>query len=340
MGTLILNCKDLKEQKIRSYRTCRDQYITKRVEKINEKEYTILDEYGNRIPYTKIPTTDGLVETRMSGSAQFNIDNLRDIIEDNGKNIIIVDLREEPHAFIKGDDYCYPISYYGIKNWHYKGLDWKEVEDEEHNFLDKLRNNDALTINFVKRKNDDKSAISESDTITFTNFNIISEREVVRNLLGVGYVRIAVTDHMKPENDDGDTIKIFFDSLPDSVHKHYHCAGGKGRTTTMMVINDMRVNHNNPNLSFEDFVVRQWLIGGANLFKISKIEWKKKVAEERLYFLRVYYRYIKETHNGDRIFFRTWLRFNGLCHDDCKVILDDKIVKRTSSLKSLRGKPR
>lgn len=300
-ATLIINRKTLHGVGLRNFRTCNDPYRPDRVAKILAgKKY-------------RIPSRAGLAETRISGSSQFDLEGL-ELIQfrisshhADSSNLVIVDLREEPHGYCMGSEHSYPVSWYSLKDWYSRGKNWKEVEDTETRLLCTIRKQETVTLHHVTAKDKDTGGIKASETIILQRPRVFSERELVAVQRHLGYVRIAITDHMKPEDDDGDDIRIFFDSLSRGTWKHYHCAAGKGRTTTLMVINDMMVNYEREELTFEDFLIRQYLLGGANLLRISKIPWKRDIARDRLIFLRRYFEYIRTTAHGDRVFFRTWL---------------------------------
>ena len=50
---------------------------------------------------------------------------------------------------------------------------------------------------------------------------------------------------------------------PDDIHLHFHCAAGKGRTTSFMVM--YQAMKNNSNLTLEQLLSYQYNIGGVNL---------------------------------------------------------------------------
>jgi len=76
-------------------------------------------------------------------------------------------------------------------------------------------------------------------------------------------LRITVTDHRSPLDDQVDLFVQSVKNLPKETWLHFHCRGGAGRTTTFMSMYDMM--HNAKNVSFEDIMKRQTLIGGSDL---------------------------------------------------------------------------
>jgi hypothetical protein len=73
--------------------------------------------------------------------------------------------------------------------------------------------------------------------------------------------------------------------------------------------------HNAREVSFEDIVTRQYLIGGSPLMEISQnreASWKKEMSEERLAFLRAFYEYAQSPQGYSQITWSQWQRIKGL----------------------------
>jgi hypothetical protein len=84
------------------------------------------------------------------------------------------------------------------------------------------------------------------------------ERDVV-GATGASYVRISVTDHARPLDDEVDRFILAVRALPENAWAHFHCEAGRGRTTTFMVLYDILRNANR--VSLEDIVRRQKILG-------------------------------------------------------------------------------
>lgn len=68
-----------------------------------------------------------------------------------------------------------------------------------------------------------------------------------------------------------------------------------------MVIYDMM--HNAKRVSLEDIILRQHLLGGANLFRqYDPLYWKYPLAKERELFIRKFYKYAVKNLDGFKIF--------------------------------------
>src|ERR1043166_4524010 len=81
-----------------------------------------------------------------------------------------------------------------------------------------------------------------------------TERYIVGGA-GASYVRITVTDHTRPLDDEVDRFVLAVRALPGNAWAHFHCEAGLWRTTTFMVLYDMLRNANR--VSLEDIVRRQ-----------------------------------------------------------------------------------
>ena len=67
------------------------------------------------------------------------------------------------------------------------------------------------------------------------------------------------------------------------------------------------------NVSLDDIVHRQWLLGGIDLLEVNtKVPWKKEYAEKRADFIRKFYRYSKENKDGFKTTWTAWLKENAL----------------------------
>ncbi|MFA6916702.1 MAG: hypothetical protein WC222_09930 [Parachlamydiales bacterium] len=229
-----------------------------------------------------VPSDAGLRKLRMSGSSQFSKDSLEVIlntVDKNKNNIYVVDLRQEIHGFVNG----HAISWYAKRNWGNVGMSSTEIENQQHQRLVDLFSQRIASF-FLDKK---------SDTLENIEVDRIENEETIAQGLGSHYRRFYVTDHTRPADKTVDEFISFVKKLPKNAWLHFHCKGGKGRTTTFMSMYDMI--HNAGNVSFEEIVLRQWFIGGINLFTDEMDEsWKVEYAEARINFLRDFYKYCRE----------------------------------------------
>ena len=251
-----------------------------------------------------VPSKKGMDTLFISGSAQFSgpqfislAATLRELAE--GRTIYIVDLRQESHVFVNEG---IPLSWYGSHNWANADKTLEEIEaDEEERF-------GALVGQTIKAYGrDDDTAINETE-IKVTSF--MTEKQLVESE-GLEYFRLPIQDHTWPTEEEIDTFIEFVNSVdPDQVWLHFHCQGGKGRTGILMMIYDMM---RNPDVSMEDIVVRQTLLGGSyplytedsDYYKVPHYKMKAKMTP-------LIYQYIQENHKtGYQVPWSQWILGQG-----------------------------
>lgn len=229
---------------------------------------------------------EGLNKLNISGSGQFSEKGLALAKENIGEKvpITVVDLREESHGFLDGN----AISWTDEHNKANKGLVESQVITDENQRLKKL---------------------SEEKTVTIKNNildvkNVENEESLVKRH-DMSYVRIPVTDKEAPSNEAADEFIGFVKTLPESSWLHFHCRAGKGRTTTFMAMYDMMKNAKN--VSFEDIIKREFLLGGENLLKHTTIE---NIKGTRPKFLKNFYEYCKANNDNFNTSWSQWVKNN------------------------------
>lgn len=275
---LILNMENIPELP-RNFRTAQDSFISKRLKEISSP-----------------PSRVGLNYLFMSGSSQFSKASLEVILDKiKIRRFIIVDLRQESHGFIND----HAASWFcDIKNWGNLGLSPEEIEQGQLQLLTEVYQEGKAIV-----YSDKDEEIPQEIEIE----RVSTEAELAENY-HVSYKRFYVSDHARPTDEIVDEFITFIKKLPKGTWLHFHCAGGKGRTTTFMSMYDMMTNAHR--VTLEDILQRQWLIGGSSLEHTSnEDEWKTPLAEERLEFLRQFFQYCKE-HPYFDITWSNWLEKN------------------------------
>lgn len=229
------------------------------------------------------PTRKGLVKLKMSGSSQFSKRGLKAILKAiPSNNVLLVDLREESHGFFDGT----AVSLYGYHNENNMGKSGLEITKEESDFLKSVQDRGFVLMY------DDKHAKEPWPVHVQKAF---SESELAGHYK-IQYVRLYVTDHHRPSDEVVDEFIKLVRSLPEETWIHFHCAGGKGRTTTFMIMYDMIKNAGE--VSEEDIMRRQWLLGGKDLSTpTSSPGWKYEPSLERKRFLKKFYKYARDNPN-------------------------------------------
>ncbi len=289
----ILNCVNLEEIAPRSFHSTKDSYRSDRLNQIETGNLHYFDENAQLQPFSTLPSREGLEDLNVSGSAQFTYQGFQWILNEISQrggdlsSLINVDLREEYHCFFKGA----PISYYIPGNCLNFGHKNDHIRQQEHQWIEDLKQESFITIEKVIEKQD--GLLKSTDQLTYPLENpdeISSEQKFIEEEQGIEYVRIPIGDHTKPTPEDVEEILSFFKRIHPSQWVHFHCAGGKGRTTTLMLLYDIFCNYQRyPHLKLIDYVLRHYLIGGINLFTYPHISWKSEAALARAQFIRDFY---------------------------------------------------
>lgn len=185
----------------------------------------------------------------ISGSAQFTKDQLLNLKNSiNKDNICIVDLRQESHGMINDLAISFLNPYKDLNN----GFTTEQTIKAENSLLNKIKIGN--TIQLYKHN----GIFIKDITVDF----ISNESQLVTEA-DMQYKRFAVKDNSAPTPDIVDEFVEFIKNKPDDIHLHFHCAAGKGRTTSFMVM--YQAMKNNSNLTLEQLLSYQYNIGGVNL---------------------------------------------------------------------------
>lgn len=185
----------------------------------------------------------------ISGSAQFTKDQLLNLKNSiNKDNICIVDLRQESHGMINDLAISFLNPYKDLNN----GFTTEQTIKAENSLLNKIKIGN--TIQLYKHT----GIFIKDITVDF----ISNESQLVTEA-DMQYKRFSVKDNSAPTPDIVDEFVEFIKNKPDDIHLHFHCAAGKGRTTSFMVM--YQAMKNNSNLTLEQLLSYQYNIGGVNL---------------------------------------------------------------------------
>lgn len=239
----------------------------------------------------------GLKNLNASGSAQFSESQLAWIKMNTAENLTVVDLRQESHGFINGN----PVTWTAPMNWANKGKLKSNILIDESVRLNELLFQDHIAIPTAKNYKQNNFKISDFIKLEIQN---ISREDEITQKSNIGYYRITVSDHSKPTDDDVEDFYQFYKTLKPDQWLHFHCRGGKGRTTTFLAMYDML--HNAHTVSFHDIIKRQAAIEPFyNLQEVKKPS-KRTLQEDRINFLKDFYLFAKDVHNGFKGTWKQW----------------------------------
>ncbi len=238
------------------------------------------------------PSRLGLEELRASGSAQFCEQGLQALKAKLPPGVVVVDLRQESHGFVNG----VAVSWYGVRNWANLGKSALWVQSEEIKLLQGLLAAGRATLAPMLYKGPDfVDTLGEPINLTVTR--VASEGRLCA-AQGLGYLRLAVPDHRRPDDAEVEAFLRLWRRLPPEAWLHFHCRAGKGRTTTFLAMCDMLKNAGR--VSQEDIGRRQQLLGGIDLLggKDQK-GWKAPYGQERGEFLKEFYEFARQGAAGN-----------------------------------------
>jgi len=255
-----------------------------------------------------------------SASAQLTKEHLDHVLKEIGRSdcpetVTVVDLRQESHGFANG----IPFSWYRCKNLINFGKTRSGAMFSETEALENLQHNidnglfPTISLHEIRVKLLG-SIYSAEELILQEPVKIESEEQVCTSL-GVNYARFPVVDHHNPDEIVADAFVRFVTTLfvPDSKDSeesssnspkkqqwlHFHCKGGRGRSTSFismfsMLLHYLRIDNDLKVMTVEDFIGTQHTIGGSDLFKPPRCknkQWKMAAFKNRERFLRYFYEY-------------------------------------------------
>lgn len=226
-----------------------------------------------------LPRNFRITHLNASGSSQYTEPDLKIIRESiPHERVLFVDLREEPHGFLNGD----AISWYTYHNSMNSGMTKEEIEADQRERLNTL-SNQLFTILYKKSHH----------APYFYRIKAVASPKEVAQRNGLEYFHLPVGDHKHPSNKIIDDFVKHIKNLDEDIWLHFHCAAGKGRTTTFLAMYDIMRNASTTPL--EEIVAKQEAYGGINLLdEPDNDDWKAPHAVERTSFIKDFYQYCKK----------------------------------------------
>jgi hypothetical protein len=207
-----------------------------------------------------IPSRKGLGrDLTVLGSGQFSLKQLEKVRHYFKGPLYVVDLREETHGFINGA----AVSWFGHGNRANVGKDLWAIMHGEEGLLSRLKHFNDVVIHVIKEKLAGgliRKTLAYNEPISA----MTSEAKLVQSMGGV-YKRFPVTDRVAPSMEVMHQFIAYMKSLPQDAILYIHCRAGSGRTTTFMALVDIWLN--GQDLSFEEIMNRQYLLGGKDFLR-------------------------------------------------------------------------
>src|SRR6266404_4593868 len=248
----------------------------------------------------EIPAETGLADLHASGSGEFTADGLKLLLARTRGPVTVFDLRQETHIFVNG----LPISWFATHDWANVGRTHNEIEADEAARVKSLKAGSKIVVHpgaAIK-----KPGVTSSTPENVTVEHASMEREVVE-ANRAAYVRLTVTDHARPLDEEVDRFILAVRIMPKNGWAHFHCEAGRGRTTTFLVLYDMMRNANR--VSLEDIARRQQLLGYDYdvLRPADPGDWKAPYTDDRIAFVRAFYEYAHTNPGGQPQLWSEWL---------------------------------
>src|SRR5882724_11631947 len=245
--------------------------------------------------------TTGLSDLRASGSGEFTPEGLKLLLARTRGPVTVFDLRQETHVFVND----MPVSWYASHDWANVGRSQSAIVAGEAARVQSFKPGSEIDVrpgHPVKHGNGN-SVTPQRVTVERAG----TERDVVEGA-GTHYVRVTVTDHARPLDQEVDRFILAVRELPENAWAHFHCEAGLGRTTTFMVLYDMLRNAGR--VSLEDIVHRQKILShGYDVLQPNEPgNWKAPYAAERAEFIRAFYGYARANPNGRPGVWSEWLK--------------------------------
>jgi hypothetical protein len=249
----------------------------------------------------EIPATTGLNDLRASGSGEFTPEGLKLVLARTRGPVTVFDLRQETHIFVND----LPVSWYASRDWANVGRSQSAIEADETSRVQSLNPGSQIEIRPGEAVKKGNANSREPHRVTVERASV--ERDVVEGA-GASYVRVTVTDHARPLDDEVDRFVLAVRGLPENAWAHFHCEAGRGRTTTFMVLYDIMRNANR--VSLEDIVRRQKILGyDYDVLRPAPAgNWKVPYTADRAVFVRAFYDYARANPNGRPQLWGEWLK--------------------------------
>lgn|GEM_PF-6858908 len=214
-----------------------------------------------------------------SGSPQFSLKQLRDMIHRlNKKKIIIIDLRKEFHWFVYHNNDWIPFTLFEPNFLYNQSKNSKTISKEEACLCKEINQRSYLDLLHVARKKRNGN-IDQSNKISIHRRSIpfcLTEEQLFKKYFSESciYYRVPIQDHCAV---DADIFKILKNIIAKHPHHwiHLHCRGGAGRTSQVLLLID--VLKNKKRFTFQEYIQREIDRGGAYLWKSKYQERLKKI---------------------------------------------------------------
>lgn len=253
--------------------------------------------------------TLGIEDLYISGSEEPSEKGWREIADyiakrkpKAGKQVIVLDLRQENHGYLNGK----AITLADYYNWLNLGKSNTQITLDQEAWLSSLN---------AQKKVGEIVTLQQFTAKDYTHgksmavVSVKNEEYYVKKL-GFNYHRLYLSDHRAPRDSEVDNFVAIVKNNSKKSWFHVHCRGGKGRTTTIFAMFDMLKNADK--VSLAEIIARQASISPYyNLFEINRRDpFLTPYYEQRLIFLTHFYEFARQSLMGYTGTWSEWKSFN------------------------------
>lgn len=228
-----------------------------------------------------------------SGGGRINISQVTRMNNSHDGPLYVVNLREDDGFYFDEQ----PITYYGM-----------HIRDGNFRYHLSTKGRKKWLYGFRKWFHKAPEKIEDLDPSSLE-----TESEILGRL-GIHYVKFDLArQRFASKWDFIDNAIALFESLPSNTWIHFHCAGGRGRTTTLMIIYD--IFRNAKTASLDDILSHHHCLGGERI-QYTHVRpngsWSKQNLEGRLRLLENFHKYMTSPNGYPHNTWLKWLDEQGL----------------------------
>jgi len=242
----------------------------------------------------------GLATLHMLGSAEFTplaFARWRHTVKGP---VTVFDLRQEAHGFVNGA----AVTWYAARDWGQTGRNHATALAHESALLAGLRRGQDFTLWNARAA----KAGTPQTAMPLRVRTALTESQVVQAARAT-YVRLTVTDHLRPQDAEVERFIDAVRALPSGSTVLFHCRAGQGRTTTFMVLYDMLRNARN--VPAEAIIAREAALAPRH-YDVDHLpapsSWKYPYVRERAAFIHAFYDYAVANPDGRPLGWQAWLQ--------------------------------
>lgn len=267
-------------------------------------------------PSVYSPDLTGLRELNASVSGRLSASKIKKNFANLPEKLTVIDARAEQDIYLNG------IS-----------AGWLGVKFEDGKLIDRVFTPPFNKKTFYRIKCCWRRLLNFG-TIYLPDLSHFQTEEDFLKSLGYGYYAFEGARHKVHDDETIDRFVKFLDHLPKDTWLHFHCAAGRGRSTTFVIMYD--IYRNGKRVALEDIILRQHLIGGENVLDVAmrpKGTWSKEDLLDRKELVENFYAYITDPRGHGYQKWSQWLveqNKKGMRHAD--QIASQPITKQKESM--------